>query len=306
MAAELSLHRSNHSRCIASRARSHGLTISRPGKQCQPPRGELFTGHKLALAELPTALKANVIAWGWRNPGFTLRYYANHEQEAYVTRHCLDGPPGLCRAFSLLEQGSTRAEIFSYVRMLVAGGFWFDSDTPAAGLRDACGAMCDGDPMISFRFEPENRPRHSLLASPRPGHPIVFRTLERIINNTLWVKSKAGKSYISADGSRRSMAKTLYVSGPHNLHEAMCDVLRKVDQQQLCGDRVLGAPYRWEGNNTHFGGRAHTPVGRVYGSGNARFRYVSCPSLGHHISEYSSVLKVMGERSHTKIAVARL
>ena len=54
------------------------------------------------------------------------------------------------------------------------------------------------------------------------------------------------------------------------------------------------------------GGRAHTPAGREYGTGDSRFRYVSCPSVQHHVPEYSSALEKMGVEGHMSIAIARL
>lgn len=249
----------------------------------------VVTGHRPTLDTLPHDLKLNILGWPKLNKGYKLHYYTNMQQEDYLKSHCGAGPERLCEIIPLLGV-NCRAEIFSYLRLFLEGGWWVDADTPSANISRVCSPIEDSDPMILVQFKNENRPRHSIFAS-SVRHPIVYRVLQRIVTNALNVKVN------KTPGLPDSL---LYVTGPHNLHEAICDTMSYEDRTKFCGSRLKRAPSRWEGNNTHFGGNALTPVGQLYGEKNFQFRYISC-DIPHHINQYNKMMKKMGVPHHTSV-----
>lgn len=246
----------------------------------------VITGHKPPLEALPDRLRDNILGWPRLNRGLHLHYYTNAEQKHYLNTHCDAGPPRLCEIIPLLGI-NCRAEIFSYLRLFVEGGWWVDADTPSSNISRVCSPIQESDTMVLVKYGNENRPRHSMFAA-TPRHPIVYRVLQRIVNNTVNVKIRR---------IPRLPDSVLFVTGPHNLHEAICDLMPSEDRTRFCGSRLKKAPFRWEGENTHFGGSADTSTGRVYGSGRAQFRYISC-DIPHHIGQYKLMIKKMGVPHH--------
>tara|TARA_B100001741_G_C16549043_1_gene598343 strand:- start:441 stop:1226 length:786 start_codon:yes stop_codon:yes gene_type:complete len=253
----------------------------------------IVTGHKPSFSDLPVILKKNIQHWSQLNTGYALHYYSNTDQNKYLLKNCGFGPPNLCSIISLLGE-NCRAELFSYLYLYLHGGWWIDADTPASNILRSCSPIQMSDPMVLIRFDSENRPRHSIFAS-KPNHPIIYQVMKIIIHNTIEVK---------INRNRMLPDTLLYVTGPHNLHRAICDLMTTQDRLKYCGDKLNSAPKRWEGFHTHFGGKANTPTGHLYGSNMAsKFRYISC-NIEHHISKYMTTFRQMNFSHHTS-TVAR-
>ena len=264
----------------------------------RPFNCSIVTGHMQTLSQLPPALRKNIENWRkYNHPACHLHYLTNNQQHAFVERKCHRGPPGLCDVYSRLAP-SSRAEVFSYLWLYERGGWWVDADVPASNLSSKCklspplATLGTRRMMTAVREPRENRPRHSILAAHHQYHPIMYRVLERIVANVL------SPALVST--------ALMYVTGPHNLHRAICDLMPSYDRAKYCGDRRPKAPPRWEGTATHFGGVGDTPVGRTYLVSNqsAGFRYVAC-NVPHHMKSYNKAMfKRMGFEHHLDEAQA--
>ena len=254
----------------------------------------LFTSHKLPLDALPAAFANSLSQWAAFNRRTArYQYYDDREMRAYLNKHCHE-IDRLCEAINTLVSGAGRADVFRVLRMYVDCGTWFDSDLRPVELHRACATWPPLDPLTLYSYALENRPRYTFIGAARARHPVLRETLRIIAANALDTPSEERARVL-----KRARSKAMLVTGPVNLHHAIC--AGRFVPQRSCG--VNKATYwRGEGNGTHFGGKAHTPTEKLYGSADATFRYATCDFAASNTTQfdYQEALRKMGVKYHTR------
>lgn len=186
-----------------------GLRLASPSGEKIP--NEIITSHRAdTIDELPPCTKQNTEQWQQKNPTYNFSYYNDKQIDEYVSKFC---QLERCKeAYSKLTGGAARADLFRLVRLYTHGGTWVDSDIMAMSMKDSCTASSPSDTLLLYEYEPEHAPRYTFISA-SPGHPILRRTIERVIDNIL--------TEFQHNGSLIHGAYT--VTGPHNLHETICE-----------------------------------------------------------------------------------
>ena len=118
----------------------------------------------------------------WKNSGWEYRFYTDTTAREFIAQHF---PPPFVEAFDAIIHGAYKADFFRYLVLLIDGGIYADIDVLLETTLDTFIT-----PEVSF-FGPRDIPCEYAgeafciwngLLGAEPGHPIVVRAVERMVN----------------------------------------------------------------------------------------------------------------------------
>ena len=168
----------------------------------------------------------------WKSSGWSYRFYTDKTARQYIINHF---PRHFVEAYDALIPGAYKADLFRYMVLMKDGGIYADMDvlldvsldsfiTPTMSFfvpRDAVAAYANGEYCL-----------WNGVIGAAPGHPIVIRAVERLVNLILnradlldLEKEVAEKSGINTETWKVRAIQELLLSGPCALGIAANEVL---------------------------------------------------------------------------------
>jgi hypothetical protein len=170
----------------------------------------------------------------WKNSGWTYKFYTDDSARQYINDHF---PNHFLQAYDALIPGAYKADLFRYMILMREGGVYADVDvlldasldtfvTPTMSFfapRDAVAEYADGQYCL-----------WNGLIGAAPGHQIIVRAVERLVNLILnradildLEKDVAQKAGIETETWKIRAVQELLLSGPCALGIATNEVLGK-------------------------------------------------------------------------------
>jgi len=168
----------------------------------------------------------------WKSSGWSYRFYTDETARQYIIDNF---PRHFLEAYDALIPGAYKADLFRYMLLMKDGGIYADMDvlldvsldsfiTPTMSFfvpRDAVAAYADGEYCL-----------WNGIIGAAPGHPIVIRAVERLVNLILnradlldLEKEVAERSGIDTETWKVRAIQELLLSGPCALGIAANEVL---------------------------------------------------------------------------------
>jgi hypothetical protein len=172
---------------------------------------------------LAPRMHAAAMTWIEANPGFEYRFSTNEDRAAFIAAHFGEE---VSRAYSRLDYGAFRADLWRYCALFVEGGVYADLDTVCRGPLEA--VLRPEDEFVISRAGSLHFAAFNAFIASRPGHPFLQRAVERATATIL--------SGVEFDG--------YMTTGPGGLGRAMNLVLGRAERAELTAGPADSVPWR--------------------------------------------------------------